>query len=85
MRNDPGGMMSTSSVINGRCCAEAIAAQRRAVALYPQLAIAGSPLNRAFVARVHQCQTTRPRIFDNPDWPTQIAGECTQELGKVER
>ena len=27
MRNDPGGMISTSSVISGRCCAEAIALQ----------------------------------------------------------
>lgn len=52
------------------------AAKSRAIARYPQLAVAGSPLNSAFVARVRRYQVEKPQVFDDPEWPTQIAREC---------
>jgi hypothetical protein len=52
------------------------AAKLRAVARYPQLGIAGSPLNTAFLARVRQYQIENPQVFDDPEWPTRIAREC---------
>ena len=58
------------------------AAKWRAVALYPRLGIADSPLNRAFLARVRRYQSERPEIFDNPEWATLIARECATELGQ---
>jgi hypothetical protein len=61
--------------------ASAIAAQRRAMTAFPQLAVKNSALNRAFVARVRRYQTEKPAVFDDPDWPTQIAAECVEALG----
>lgn len=55
------------------------AAKQRAIGRYPQLAVAGSALNRAFVERVHRYQRERPGIFDDPDWPTTIARECAAQ------
>lgn len=52
------------------------AAKQRAIARYPQLAVAGSALNRAFVERVQRYQRERPSVFDDPEWPTTIAREC---------
>lgn len=52
------------------------AAKQRAIARYPQLAVAGSALNRAFVERVHHYQREQPAAFDDPEWPTAIAREC---------
>ncbi|MEO6754358.1 MAG: DUF4236 domain-containing protein [Chthoniobacteraceae bacterium] len=58
------------------------AAKWRAVALYPRLGVVDSPLNRSFVERVRRYQSEKPRIFDDPEWPTVIARECVAELGQ---
>jgi hypothetical protein len=58
------------------------AAKWRAVARYPRLGIAGSPLNRAFVERVRRYQSEKPQIFDDPEWPTAIARECAADVGE---
>ena len=55
------------------------AAKWRAVAIYPRLGIADSPLNKAFIQRVRRYQSEKPQVFDNPEWPTVIARECASE------
>lgn len=56
------------------------AARWRAVARYPYLGVAGSPLNKAFIDRVRRYQVERPSFFDQAEWPTLIATECQAEL-----
>jgi hypothetical protein len=51
------------------------AAQRRAVALYPSLGVANTPLNREFIRHYIEYQRTRKEYFDDPEWPTKMAGE----------
>ena len=58
-------------------------AQDRAIALYPTLARAGSPLNLKFLELVQQHQHTDPDIFKDPEWPTEIAREADQDLNAV--
>ena len=59
------------------------AAQRRAVARYPELGVAGSPLNREFLRRVQQYRAERPDFFANPEWPTELARECAGAAAAV--
>lgn len=47
--------------------------QQRAIAKYPELAIANSPLNATFLALVQQAQQQEPTLFTNPDWPLVVA------------
>ncbi len=54
------------------------AAKWRAVAIYPRLGIADSPLNKAFIERARRYQTEKPQIFDDPEWATIIARECVE-------
>lgn len=42
---------------------------------YPDLAVEGSPLNKAFVAEVAQRKQTNPDFFGSPDWPVRLATE----------
>jgi len=51
-------------------------AQDMAVRKYPDLGVAGSALNRAFLAKVQQYKAARSAIFDDPAWPLIIAEEC---------
>lgn len=55
-------------------------ARARAVARFPELARAGSALNRAFVELAHQAQIERPEIFDDPEWPMQLALEAFEKV-----
>ena len=58
-------------------------AQKRAMAIYPTLGVAGSPLNREFVARHKRYQTEKPDFFTDPEWPTKLATECAQAIGQM--
>ena len=60
--------------------AETAAAKQRAIARFPQLGVAGSRLNVAFVARVAKYRAEKPAFFNYPDWPTAIAEEVSAEL-----
>jgi hypothetical protein len=62
--------------------AESIAAQKRAMAVYPALGVSGSPLNREFVARHKRYQTEKPDFFTDPEWPTKLAAECALAVGQ---
>ena len=50
-------------------------AQKAAVLLYPELGVAGSVFNKAFVAEVHRRKQTNPDFFRSTDWPVQLANE----------
>ena len=62
--------------------AESLVAQKRAIAIYPALGVAGSPLNREFVARHKRYQTEKPDFFADPEWPTKLAVECAKAIGQ---
>ena len=55
--------------------AEIAKAQQRAIARFPQLGVAGSTMNAAFVARVKQYRVEKPELFNSPEWPVAIAEE----------
>ena len=59
---------------------DAQAAQLKAIELYPELAVAGSPLNKEFVERVKRYQTEKKEFFTEPDWPIRLAKECSEDL-----
>ncbi len=59
--------------------------RQRAVQLYPQLGVAGSPLNREFVARHNRYKAERPAFFIDPEWPMQLVEECVKALGGAVR
>jgi len=48
--------------------------KKEAMEKFPELAIAGSPLNAAFVAKYKAYQGSN--YFDSPDWPMRLAKEC---------
>ncbi len=51
-------------------------ARRRALVHYPELGVAGSPFNRAFLERRARYQKENPEYFRDPEWPWILAGEC---------
>jgi hypothetical protein len=53
-------------------------AQRKAIQLYPELGIAGSQLNRDFVARYKLYKQTQPTFFRDTSWPLRLVRELTQ-------
>jgi hypothetical protein len=55
-------------------------AQRKAVELYPDLAISGSPLNQQFVARLKRYKAENAKFFAEPDWPIRLAKECDDAI-----
>jgi hypothetical protein len=57
-------------------------AQRKAIALYPDLAVAKSPLNTEFVSRYRRYKVQNPDYFIDPDWPTKLAKESAEALGQ---
>jgi hypothetical protein len=48
-------------------------AHRVAISRHPKLAILGSKLNRAFIARAHFYRETRPGYFRDNSWPIRLA------------
>lgn len=55
-------------------------AQREALRRYPDLGVADSRFNRAFLARHKQYQQERPDYFRDPSWPFTLAEETAKEL-----
>ena len=55
----------------------AAASQQQALKKHPELAVAGSALNKAFVAEVARRKQTDPAFFRAPDWPMRLADELT--------
>jgi len=55
-------------------------AQQEAVRRYPQLAVQGSRLNKAYVDRYHLYQKTWPSYFADNSWPVRLADETANDL-----
>lgn len=55
--------------------------QRKAVELYPDLAVAGSPLNKKYRALYQERLRTNPAYFKLPQWPVLLAKESAAQLG----
>ena len=55
-------------------------AQQEALRLYPALGVAGSPFNRAFVARHQKYQQERPDYLRDTGWPVTLAREVATTL-----
>lgn len=61
------------------------AAHRKAIELYPDVGVAGSPLNKEFVTRVKRYQIEKKDFFAEPDWPLRLAIECSKDLSAKEQ
>ena len=55
-------------------------AQQKAIEAYPALGIAGSELNKEFIARMKRYQLEKKEFFVDPDWPIRLAKECSDDL-----
>jgi len=55
---------------------------RKAVATYPEIAAANSPMNLHYVERVKFYRRENPELFQDPQWPWLIAQEVAAGLGK---
>jgi hypothetical protein len=55
-------------------------AQKEALRRYPDLGVAGSKFNAAFVARYQLYQQQRPGYFQDISWPLRLAEEVAQNL-----
>jgi hypothetical protein len=55
-------------------------AQRAAVQLFPQLAVAGSDFNRRFLEKHRQAKAERPDELGAPGWPWVLAKEVDMEM-----
>jgi hypothetical protein len=50
--------------------------QQRVVDKYPDIGVAGSALNLAFVDVFHHWQTWKPEVLQRDDWPELVAAEA---------
>ena len=63
---------STTTTAKAPGAVKAIDSQKRAIALYPDLAVAGSPLNREFLRRYNALKASGDPILQKPDWPEKL-------------
>jgi hypothetical protein len=54
--------------------------QQRAVDKYPDIAIAGSALNKAFVDVFNHWKSWKPQVLQRDDWPEIVAEEAVSVL-----
>ena len=59
-----------------------VMSQKEAVARYPNLGVAGSALNKEYVARLKRYQAEKREFFTEPDWPMRLAKEIAGEKKK---
>jgi hypothetical protein len=57
-------------------------AQAAALARYPELGVAGSPFNTAFLQKHKDAQANRPDLLRSPGWPMVLADEVALSLKK---
>jgi hypothetical protein len=55
--------------------------KREAVALYPELGIEGTAVNREYVRRYKLYRSINPEFFSEPDWPKRLADMLATDLG----
>jgi hypothetical protein len=54
--------------------------QKRAIAKYPQLAVASTPLNQEFVRRYNGLKASGDAMLQDPDWPEKLAKQCSDSI-----
>jgi hypothetical protein len=54
--------------------------QRKAMGLFPELAISGSEFNALFLRHHAELQRTSPQFEEEPSWPVLLARRCADEL-----
>ena len=52
-----------------------VESKRKLLEIYPEIGIAGTPMNVAYVAAVHRARVERPALFERGTWPLLIASE----------
>ena len=55
--------------------------KQEAVALYPELGVAGTAVNREYVRRYKLYRSVNPAFFAEPDWPKRLANMLAIDLG----
>ena len=55
--------------------------KREAVALYPELGVEGTAVNREYVRRYKLYRLINPAFFTEPDWPKRLAEILAKDLG----
>jgi hypothetical protein len=55
--------------------------KREAVALYPELGVEGTAVNREYVRRYKLYRSVNPGFFSEPDWPRRLADMLATDLG----
>ncbi|MBI5397549.1 MAG: hypothetical protein HZA91_19810 [Verrucomicrobia bacterium] len=54
--------------------------QQKAMEMYPQLGVLGSPLNKQFWAAYQDRQKADPAFFNDPKWPVYLAKHCAEQM-----
>lgn len=54
--------------------------QRKAMSLYPELAVAGSEFNALFLRHHLELKRMSPQFMEEPSWPVLLARRCAEEL-----
>ena len=62
---------------------DAASYQAAAMKLYPQLKVAGSPMNLAYVAAVQAARKNNDPVLRRPSWPLVIAEKVAAKLMKA--
>lgn len=57
-------------------------AEQAALKQFPDLAVAGSAFNQAFVERVRVARQARPELFNDANWPLILATETAKESAR---
>ncbi len=54
--------------------------QQKAVSLFPDLGVAGSKFNAAFLRHFNDLKQTSPQFLEEPSWPVLLARRCADEM-----
>ena len=57
--------------------------KQEAVSRFPELGVAGSEMNKAFLARVNHLRATGSLLLNEPNWPYLVAVQVGEELRKA--
>jgi len=58
-------------------------AQARAIQIYPDLGVKGTPLNLEFLAEYQRLRAMSPEYFQEPLWPLTLAKQCAEIINRT--
>ncbi|MCX8511976.1 MAG: hypothetical protein ORN83_09460, partial [Chthoniobacteraceae bacterium] len=79
---DPAASAAKSASLDAGRFQDPKQAEQAAMKQFPDLAVAGSAFNQAFVERVRAARQTRPELFKDPNWPLILAAETAKESAR---